>query len=131
MTLWPDQLGWPELRVLKFGMPLTKEQIQSFEKKLLAAKSDIESGLKKLKEGLDFGSDIDHFEEETDETEEFANYLSVKKPLEEKLGDIETALERIKGGAYGRCDKCNRDIEIEVLEAAPRSTLCKKCKGLL
>ena len=131
MTLRPDQLGWPELRVLKFGMPLTKEQIQSFEKKLLAAKSDIESGLKKLKEGLDFGSDIDHFEEETDETEEFANYLSVKKPLEEKLGDIETALERIKGGAYGRCDKCNRDIEIEVLEAAPRSTLCKKCKGLL
>ena len=110
-------------------MTLTKEQLDAFEKKLLSAKSDIESGLQKLKEGLDFGSDIDSGDEETDETEEFANYLSVKKPLEDKLKDIEAALARIKDGSYGKCEKCGGDIELEILEAAPRSTLCKKCKS--
>jgi len=110
-------------------MALTKEQLETFEKKLLSAKSDIEKGLQKLKEGLDFGDDIDHGEEETDETEEFANYLGVKKPLEDKLKDIEAALTRIKDGSYGKCEKCGGDIELEVLEAAPRSTLCKKCKS--
>lgn len=110
-------------------MALTKEQVKIFEKNLLSAKSDIEKGLQKLKENLDFGSDIDHLEEETDETEETVNYLSVKKPLDDKLRDIETALTRIKNGSYGKCEKCGGDIELEILEVVPRSTLCKKCKS--
>lgn len=110
-------------------MELTKEQIEVFEKRLLTAKSDIEIGLQKLKEGLDFGSDVDHLEQETDESEETVNYLSVKKPLDDKLRDIEAALTRIKNGSFGKCEKCDGNIELEILEAAPRSTLCKKCKS--
>lgn len=100
-----------------------------FEKRLLTAKSDIEKGLQGLKKDLDFGSDVDHLEEETDETEETVNYLSVKKPLDDKLRGIEAALTRIKNGSFGKCEKCGGNIELEILEAAPRSTLCKKCKS--
>ncbi len=109
-------------------MALSKEQIQKFEARLREEKKEIEEDIGKMKADLDFGDDTDHLEEEADETEEMNKFLGVKKPLEEKMAAIDAALERIKKGTYGKCEKCGMEIEPEVLEAAPESALCKHCK---
>lgn len=102
---------------------------QQFKQKLLNTKTEIEADLKKLKEGLDFGDDTDHFEEEADEAEEFSHYVGVKKPLEERLKAIEESLDKIEKGTYGTCEKCGGKIEPEILEVVPESQLCKNCKS--
>ncbi|HMB17318.1 MAG TPA: TraR/DksA C4-type zinc finger protein [Candidatus Paceibacterota bacterium] len=109
-------------------MPLSKEKIEEYKKDLLNEKKQIQEELKNLKEGLDFGDDVDSGDEETDESEEFANYIDVKMSLEESLDDINKALEKIKEGTYGICEECEKEIEEKVLEASPSSRLCKNCK---
>lgn len=110
-------------------MALTKEKIEELKKKLLSDKKDVEKDLERLKENLDFGEAGEDVEEETDESEEYGNYLAVKKPLEEKLNAIRVSLQKIDDNEYGKCEKCRSAIEEEVLGAAAESSLCKKCKS--
>lgn len=109
-------------------MALTKEQIENFKNKLLEEKKEIEVDLAKRKKDLDFGSDTDHLEEEADETEELGYYIGLKETLKEKLNAIQNALQKIENKTFGKCEKCGKDIEIEVLRVAPESNLCKHCK---
>ncbi|KKU94482.1 MAG: Transcriptional regulator, TraR/DksA family [Candidatus Jorgensenbacteria bacterium GW2011_GWA1_48_13] len=109
-------------------MSLSEKQIKEFETRLLAEKKEIEEGIEKMRADLDFGDDTDHLDEEADETEEMTKFIGVKKPLEEKMAAIDVALERIKNGTYDKCESCGKEIELEVLEAAPESGLCKSCK---
>ncbi len=109
-------------------MSLSQEQVREFETRLLAEKKEIEEGIEKMKADLDFGDDTDHLDEEADETEEMTKFIGVKKPLEEKMAAIDAALTRIKNGTYDKCENCGKEIELEVLEAAPESSLCKSCK---
>ena len=45
-----------------------------------------------------------------------------------RLVDIESALERLDSGSYGRCDGCERRIPFELLEAAPECRYCRRCQ---
>ncbi len=47
--------------------------------------------------------------------------------LEERLGDIRKALEKIENGGYGVCEVCGSLIEEDRLEANPSAMTCKKC----
>ncbi len=107
---------------------MTKEELKKIEEKLLLERSKIEKDLTGMKEKLDFGSDIDNGDEETDETEEFGNYLSIKKTQDSRLDQINRALEKIKKGVYGICEKCGKPIEQRILDIDPESLLCKNCK---
>ena len=107
---------------------LTKLNLETLEKKLLAEKIEIENQLGHITDNLDFGSETDHLEEETDEAEEFANRLSVKKALEDRLNRVTAALEKMKGETYGVCERCKGEISFSLLFVDPESTLCKKCK---
>jgi DnaK suppressor protein len=40
------------------------------------------------------------------------------------LAAIDAALARIDAGTYGRCERCDQEIEEERLEALPWTTLC-------
>ena len=71
---------------------------------------------------------MDNFDEETDEAEEMGNYLGIKKTQDARLSQIEKALQKIKEGIYGVCEKCGEPIEAEILEIDPESLLCKNCK---
>jgi DnaK suppressor protein len=44
------------------------------------------------------------------------------------LKKIENAIERIKQGIFGICEKCGSKIDIRRLEARPVTTLCIECK---
>jgi len=107
---------------------MTAQELKTFEQKLLAEKKDIEEQIKKLGEELDFGDDVDSLEEETDETEEFANRLGVRNVLEKRVEEIENALRKMGKNEYGICEKCRKEIEVKLLEVNPESRLCRLCK---
>ncbi len=95
---------------------------------MIFEKEKIEKELIKLKETLDFGDDTDHYEEETDEAEEMGNYLGIKRTQDARLEQIKKALQKIKNGTYGKCDKCGGEIEQRILDVDPESLYCKNCK---
>ncbi|MGC9603252.1 MAG: TraR/DksA C4-type zinc finger protein [Minisyncoccia bacterium] len=107
---------------------MTKEELKEIEGKLLSEKTKIEGEMAKLKEGLDFGDDVDNFEEETDEAEERGTYLGIKKTQDARLEQINKALEKIRRGRYGVCEKCGGPIERKILDVDPESLYCKNCK---
>ena len=71
------------------------------------------------------GSQI--LEEEADEVEEYVTRLPIEHSLELRLKDINAALERIKKGTYGICEKCSKEIDKERLEVYPAAPYCAKC----
>lgn len=88
--------------------------------------------IKKNEKPVDFGSDIDHSAEETDESdksEEVGNQLAVAQDLKNRLDDIDAALSKIQSGRYGICEKCGAAIEAEILDIDPESRFCKRCKS--
>ena len=107
---------------------MTKEKISAYEKKLRDQKEKLMTEIKKYSEAEDFGSDIDHLEEEADESESYANRMSIASALKSRVNEIDMALNKIGMGTYGICAKCNQEISEKVLEAAPESELCSDCK---
>ncbi|MBI5732388.1 TraR/DksA C4-type zinc finger protein [Candidatus Jorgensenbacteria bacterium] len=108
---------------------LNANQLAELKDRLLTEEKEVSSKLGKLNENIDFGSDTDHFDEEADEAEEFANRLGVKKVLENQLERIKAALERFKQNTYGTCERCGKEITYKLLVINPESTLCQNCKS--
>ena len=104
--------------------------LKSIKEKLLKEQEEIIKQLKDLGEVPDMGSDIEGetFEEEADEAEEYSKNLGIKQVLKERLLDIKNALDKIARGAYGKCEKCGKEIEPKLLEVNPESRYCKNCK---
>lgn len=47
---------------------------------------------------------------------------------QELLQEVDTALDRIKNGSYGRCEICKDDIPQKRLRVVPYAHFCLKCK---
>ncbi len=107
---------------------LTKENIEALKKKLLESKADLEAQVADLNKTPEFGSDVDDFEEETEEAEEFSKNLGEAKAFRDRLENVVRALHKIEEGTYGTCEMCKNDIELPLLEVDPESRLCKTCK---
>jgi len=108
---------------------LLAEERKEIEKELqMLAEKD-----KKLKEEWhtkfpEFDNEVSSLEEEADEVEEYDTKLSIKQSLENKLKDINLALEKIKKGNYGNCEKCRKKISQEKLLIYPETKTCSKCQ---
>ncbi len=48
--------------------------------------------------------------------------------LKVELKEVETALEKIKKGTYGICERCGIKIEVKRLEVKPTAIYCLKCE---
>lgn len=72
--------------------------------------------------------DSGKLEEESDEVEEYGNLLSIGYVLEKELKKVKLALERIKRGKYGICQKCKKQISKERLKVYPQALYCKVCQ---
>ncbi len=68
-------------------------------------------------------------EDATDEVEEYITRLPIEFNLETRLRDINSALEKIKNGKYGICEKCKKPISQARLEVSPEAKLCSKCQS--
>jgi len=62
---------------------------------------------------------------ESDEREKMATLLSRETEL---LKELDTALERVRSGVYGKCEGCGADISPARLQALPFATFCVKCQ---
>lgn len=119
---------------------MEKQLLQKIEKKLKKEKRKIEKELKEFAKkssngwetkfpnfnGGESGNGI--LEKGADEVEEYGTLLSLTLNLENKLKEINLALEKIEKGKYGICEECQKEIEKERLQIYPETKFCSKCK---
>jgi len=114
-------------RAYPYGI-MQEEQLKKYKIELERERGLLLVEIKNDEKPSDFGSDIDHFDEKTDQTEELSNHLAASRDLKNRLDEIDVALSKIYSGKYGVCEKCGGRIEDEVLNIAPESRFCKTCK---
>jgi DnaK suppressor protein len=113
---------------------LSKEEIESYRRQLLALKKRLGGDLTELEQealrpagGEAAGnlSDVpvhpadlgtDNYEEEL--------ALELMENEEQILEEIDDALERIEQGTFGRCEECGQEIAKERLDAVPYTRYC-------
>jgi len=116
------------LKELKAKLKKEKEnlekELEGFAKKDKKLKGDWDTRYPKFNGGM--GSQ--GLEEAADEVEEYLNLLPVEANLELRLQSINSALEKIKKGRYGKCEKCKKPISLDRLRVYPEARLCLKCR---
>ncbi len=100
-----------------------EEELQRFAKKDGKLKGDWDTKFPQFNSGA--GGQL--LEDEAGEVEEYVTKLPIEYSLETRLKDINLALEKIKAGGYGKCEKCGKAISKERLKIAPEARLCLKC----
>ena len=120
---------------------MNKKLLKDLEKKLEEQEVSIETELKKFaKEDKKLKGDWDTkypkfnsgvgsqaLEDAADQVEEYVTLLPIEHNLELRLRDINLALEKIKKGKYGKCEKCGKNIKEERLKVYPEARVCSKC----
>ena len=56
--------------------------------------------------------------------------MRIRDREQKLLKKIDEALDRMKAGTYGICERCEEDIPYKRLKARPVTTLCIECKTL-
>lgn len=117
---------------------MEKKLIQELKERLEKKKIEIEKELEKFaKRDEKLKGDWDtrfpkfnggRLEEAADEVEEYESRLPIEHTLELKLKDVNSALEKIKKGIYGRCEKCGKEIPEERLKVYSEARFCLNCK---
>jgi len=100
-----------------------EEELQRFAKKDEKLKDDWDTKFPKFNSA----SGGQTPEEEAGEVEEYVSKLPVEYSLENRLRDINLALEKLKAGKYGKCEKCGKRIPGARLDVAPEARFCLKC----
>jgi len=100
-----------------------EEELKSFAKKDEKLKGDWDTRFPYWN-GESGGSRL---EKAADEVEEYSTLLPIEYSLETRLKDIDLALEKIKKGKYGKCEKCKKEIPEERLKIYPEARFCLKC----
>lgn len=104
-------------------------EIEEYKKRLEKERLKLIDELLKEESPTDFGSDAGlHEEEEVDEAESLGNQLALGRVTRERVNEIDAALNRIREGKYGVCEKCGQEIGDDVLNISPESRYCKNCK---
>lgn len=124
--------------ITKISNGMDNNNLKKIKEKLEKDKAAIENELKKFaKKDNNLPGDWNtrfpklngsNLEEAADEVEEYGNLLPQEYNLELRLQNINSALEKIKKGGYGICEKCRREIPIERLKISPEARDCNKCK---
>ena len=104
---------------------LNEKDLQNLKEQLEKEAGELEVQLNQASKNPDFGSDTEtDFSEEADEAEELSKNLGMQDVLKSRMQDIETALDKMTRGQYGKCEKCGKEIPVERLEANPAAEFC-------
>ncbi len=115
---------------------MDKKILNEFKALLFKEKKDLEENLERIAKPVDkkkgdyetsfedIGTDR---EDNTTEVEEYADNLPVEITLEKNLQEVLDALDRMEKSAYGICENCQKEIDIERLRANPSARTCIKC----
>ncbi len=72
-----------------------------------------------------------HMAEDATAAFDQATTVSLRRGHERTLHQVEGALQRMDAGAYGRCERCDSEIDFARLKAVPHTTLCMACQRLV
>lgn len=101
-----------------------EEELRRFAKEDKKLKGDWDTEFPKF----DSGAGGQMLEDEAGEVEEYVTKLPIEYSLEIRLRDINLALEKMKTGGYGKCEKCGKSIPKERLKVCPEARTCTKCR---
>ncbi len=73
------------------------------------------------------GTDDEHDPEGATIAFERAQVMALISQVRERLADLDQALERLRDGSYGTCERCGRPIGADRLAARPAATSCIAC----
>ena len=99
------------------------------EQQLAQERERVLSKLTELREVLRATVDPD-MEDGAPEMEEQGRAGALLRELEGQLESLDRALEMVRQGTYGICERCGQPIDPARLEAVPETTLCLPCKQL-
>jgi DnaK suppressor protein len=102
-----------------------RSALEAEQARLLAVIAQIEI---ESQESLGYGN---HMADDATEAFEQAKDLAIRQNAERLLEQVTRALERLKDGTYGTCEKCHDPIDPARLEALPYATLCLRCQQRL
>ena len=94
------------------------------ERKRLAAEIERLSNSLEDSQGLGYGN---HMADDASAVFEQATGAGLRQDLQERLEEIDAALDRVQRGTYGRCESCGREIDVERLQILPAARLCVEC----
>ncbi|HHY62205.1 MAG: TraR/DksA C4-type zinc finger protein [Bacillota bacterium] len=116
------------------------EKIDSCKSRLIELKAQAESRVRDVEETAGFDTpesewsgELSSYDNHTADSASALEMRSINLGLihhgRDIVAQIESALERIADGSYGKCDQCGRDIPPERLDAIPWTTSCAQCKA--
>ncbi len=117
-------------------LSMNKTDSTQIEKKLIKEMEDIAQRIKILKQDDPF-SDPDYASNnaavDTDVREQEAHQRieAEIKSLQQRIENIQQALDRVKKGRYGICKRCNMVIPSKRLELIPETQYCVTCESEL
>ena len=106
---------------------LVRAQLERDRMHLIEQLSQLEAGkntAEEKRESTPFGKR----DQGATETLELEKRLTLGKRIQGQLTETDRALQKIKDGTYGSCEKCGHPINPARLEALPSATLCMMCK---
>lgn len=117
---------------------MKKQDLERFEKMLLARRTDLLGDIDHLRENTqnatqteasgDLSTHAHHMADQgTDANEREKSFYFASKSGK-FLRHLEDALRRITDGSYGKCKTCDKDISNARLEAVPHARYCISCK---
>lgn len=99
-----------------------------YKRKLEALKEMLTKELNDLRKPTEMGNEVDAFDTEADEAEEFSANAGMAQAVQDRHEAVIAALGKLEAGTYGICESCKKEIEPALLDADPESHLCKGCK---
>jgi len=120
-----------EIRLLKYRDPraIILAALQSEEEALRGELASTRAGLRESLRSATGESTVDnHPGELGTETFEREKDLGRVEGLENQLGQVAVAKERLAAGSYGICRACGRRIPPARLAARPHAALCLSCE---
>ncbi len=122
----------PAAPVKKLKSPFDRAQLHAFREALLGLRSsrigDKESREKEALKAAGQDVSVDHMADFGSDNYEQEFTLGLLEQDIETLRDINDALVRIKEGAFGLCEECEKPVARPRLKVIPYARLCVDCK---
>lgn len=119
---------------------MNKKQQDSLRKRLEERRAEIESDMSYMAaEMRSIGVDQDeengslgnHIADDGSNVAEAERIVTVSEDLQQILAQVNAALERMSDGTYGTCQRCEKSIGEERLEAFPYVAYCIECQSII
>ena len=113
---------------------LTKNFITQQQTKLEEEITRLQQQIQKLKADdpfadPDYASDNAAVDTDVREQDYHAINEAQSKELQRRHKEVQNAINKIKKGSYGFCQKCGNDIPMPRLELVPEALYCVKCEN--